>query len=90
LIDRLIGWLIDSFIIVIYLPSNTTIAYALSTSMQFRRAEQQGQTRTPAGALKRLIKQLLGTYSNTQVKYYEQTRKLEKSIFSMLFLIYLI
>ena len=58
--------------------------------MQFRRAGQQGPTKTPAGALKRLIKQLLGTYSNTQVKYYEQTRKLEKSIFSMLFLIYLI
>jgi len=37
-------------------------------------------------ALKRVMKQLLGTYSTTLVKYYKQTRKLKKSIFSMLFL----
>jgi len=34
---------------------------------------------------KRLIQQLLGR-PTTQVKYYKQTRKLEKSIFSVLFL----
>ena len=48
-----------------------------STSIQLRRAGQQGPTRTLTAALKRvdLIKQLLGTYSTTQVKYYIQTRK---------------
>jgi len=30
---------------------------------------------------KRLIKQLLGTYSTTQIKYYKQTRKVEKPVF---------
>jgi len=34
--------------------------------------------RTLTAALKRLIKQLLDAYSTTQVKYYKQTRKLEK------------
>jgi len=53
--------------------------------MQFR-AGQQGPTRTLTAALKHSIKKLLGTYSTTQVKYYKQRRKLEKSIFSMLFL----
>ena len=54
--------------------------------MQFRRAGQQGPTRTLTGALKHSIKQLMGTYSTRQIKYYNQTRKLEKSTFSMLFL----
>jgi len=67
-----------------YLPNNTTVW--TSTSIQFRRAGQQGQTRTLTAALKRLIKQLLGTYFTTRAKHYKQTRKLEKSIFSMLFL----
>jgi len=52
----------------------------------FRSEGQQGQTRTLTAALIRVIKQLLGTYSITQVKYYKM-RKLEKSVFSMLFLI---
>jgi len=50
------------------------------------RAGQQGPTRTLTAALKRSITQLLGTYSTTQVKYYKQTRKLEKSTFSMILL----
>ena len=61
-----------------YLPNNTAVC--TSTSIQFRRAGQQGPTRTLTGALKRLIKQLLGTYSTTEVKYCKQTRKLEKSV----------
>jgi len=44
-----------------YLPSNTTVC--TSTSIQFRRAGQQGPTRTLTAALKRVIEQLLGTYS---------------------------
>jgi len=47
--------------------------------MQFRRAGQQGPTRTLTGALKRVMKQLLGIYSITPVKYYTETRKLEKN-----------
>jgi len=47
-----------------------------STSIQFRRAGQQGPTRTLTAALKRVIKQLLCTYSITQVKYYKKTRKI--------------
>ena len=42
-----------------------------STSIQFRRAGQQGPTRTLTAVLTRLIKQLLGTYSTSQVKYYK-------------------
>jgi len=61
-----------------YLPNNTTVC--TSTSIQLRRSGQQGPTRTLTAALKRLIKQLLGTSSITQVKYYKQTRKLEKSM----------
>jgi len=38
--------------------------------MQLRRAGQQGPSGTLTAAIKRVIKQLLGTYSNTQVKYY--------------------
>jgi len=53
-----------------------------STSIHFRRAGQQGPTRTLTAALKRVIKQLLGTYSIEQVKYYKQTRKLEKKSIS--------
>ena len=45
--------------------------------MQLRRAGQQGPTRTLTADLKRLVKQLMGTYFITQVKYYKQTRKLE-------------
>jgi len=47
--------------------------------MQLRRAGQQGPTRTLTAALKRVIKQLLGTYSITQVKYNKQIRQLEKT-----------
>ena len=43
-------------------------------------AGQQGPTRTLTATPKRSIKQLLGTYSITQVKYYKR-EKLEKSIF---------
>jgi len=53
--------------------------------MQLRRAGPQGPTRTITAAFKRLIKQLLGTYSTIQVKYYKQ-KKTKKLIFSMLFL----
>ena len=67
-----------------YLPNNTTVC--TSTSMQLRRAGQQGPTRALTAALKRVIKQLLGTYSITQVKYNKQIRQLEKSVFSNLFL----
>jgi len=51
----------------LYLPNNTTVC--TSTLIQFRRAEQQGPTRTLTAAPKRLIKQLLGIYSTAQVKY---------------------
>ena len=37
-----------------------------------RRAGQQGPTKTLTAALKRVIKQLLGTYPITQVKYYKR------------------
>jgi len=57
--------------------------YAHLHRYNFRRAGQQGPTRT--AALKRAIKQLLGTYSITPSEIL-QTRKLQKSIFSMLFL----
>ena len=67
-----------------YSPNNTTVC--TSTSIHFRRAGHQGPTRTLTGALKHSIKQLMGTYSTRQIKYYNQTRKLEKSTFSMLFL----
>ena len=40
-----------------------------------RRAGQQGPTRTLTAALKRLIKQLLGTYSITQVKLLQTNKK---------------
>ena len=40
--------------------------------IDFRRAGQQGPTRTLTAALKRVIKQLLGTDSITQVKYYKR------------------
>jgi len=69
-----------------YLPNNITVC--TSTLIQyylFWRARQQGPKRTLTVTLKRLIKQLLGTYSTRQAKYYKQTRKLVKSIFSMLF-----
>ena len=67
-----------------YSPNNTIVC--TSTSIHFRRAGQQGPTRTLTAALKHSIKQLMGTYSTRQIKYYNQTRKLEKSTFSMLFL----
>ena len=51
------------------------ILSAQSTSIQLRTAGQQGPTRTLTAALKRVIKQLLGTYSTTRVKYYKQTMK---------------
>ena len=38
----------------------------------------KGPARTLTAALERLIKQLLVTYSTTQVKYYKQTRKLKE------------
>jgi len=62
-----------------YLPNNTP-QYAHLHQYNFRRAGQQDPTRTLTAALKRSIKQLLGTYSITQVKYYKR-EKLEKSIF---------
>jgi len=54
----------------LYLPNNTTVC--TSTSIHLRREGQQGLTRTLTAALKRLTKQLLDTYSITQVKYYKQ------------------
>jgi len=65
-------------IIIIYLPNNTTVR--TSTSVQFKRAGQQ----CPTAALKRLIKQLL-LYIFYHTSKILQTRKLEKSIFSMSF-----
>ena len=43
--------------------------------MQLRRAGPQGPTRTLTAALKRLMKQLLGTYSITQVKLLQTNKK---------------
>jgi len=63
-----------------YLPNNTTVC--TSTSVQLRRAGQQGLTGTLSAVLEHThplkceIKQLLGAYSITQVKYYKHTRKL--------------
>jgi len=50
-----------------YLPNDTTVR--ASTSIQLRRAGQQGSTRTLTAALKRVVKHLLGTYFITQ--YYK-------------------
>ena len=57
--------------------SSNNLAVRTSTSIQLRRAKQQGPTRTLAAALKRVLKQLLGTYSTTQVK---QTNKKTRKI----------
>ena len=46
--------------------------YAHLHRYDFRRAGQQGPTRTLTAGLERVIKQLLGTYSITQVKYYKR------------------
>jgi len=46
--------------------------YAHLRRYNFRRAGQQGPTRALTAALKRVIKQLTGTYSITQVKYYKR------------------
>ena len=46
--------------------------YAHLHRYNFRRAGQQGPTRILTAALERVIKQLLGTYFITQVKYYKQ------------------
>jgi len=67
-------------IIIIILFANNATA-CTSTSIQLRRAGQQGPIRTLTAGLKRLIKQLLGTYYMTQVKYYKQSRKLENQYF---------
>ena len=58
--------LIIIIIININLPNNTRVC--TSTSIQFRREGQQGPTITLTAALKRVIKQLLGTYSITQTR----------------------
>ena len=55
-------------------PTNSVKALHICINT-ITRAGQQGPTRTPTAALKRSIKQLLGTYSIAQVKYYNQTRK---------------
>jgi len=74
-----------------YFPSNSWLSFQrlcrVLWGTLFRGAGKQGPTRQEHQQLpqKRVIKQLLGTYSITQVKYHKQTRKLEKSIFSMLF-----
>ena len=61
--------------------------YAHLHRYYFRRAGQQGPTRTPTAALKRAIKQLLGSgYIFYHTSKILQTRKLEKSAFPMLFL----
>ena len=46
--------------------------YAHLLQYNFGRAGQQDPTRTLTAALKRELKQLLGTYSITQVKYYKR------------------
>jgi len=46
--------------------------YAHLHRYNFRSAGQQGPTRTLTAALKRVVKQLLCTYSITQVKYYKR------------------
>jgi len=58
--------------------------YAHLHRYNFRRAGQQGPTRTLTAALKRVIKQLLGklTYSITQVKYYKRAKTSEISLFN--------
>ena len=51
--------------------------YAHLHRYNFRRAGQQGPTRTLKTAVKSVIKQLLGTYSITHVKYYKrETREI--------------
>ena len=62
-----------------YLPNNTTVC--TSTSIQVRRAGQQGPTRTLTAALKRSIKQLLGrAYIFYHTSKILQTRKLENQV----------
>jgi len=46
--------------------------YAHLHRYNFKRAGQQGPKRTLTADLEHVIKQLLGTYSITQVKYYKQ------------------
>jgi len=58
--------------------------YAQLHRYNFRRAGQQGPTRTLTAAVKRVIKQLLLLCHTSKIL---QTRKLEKSIFSVLFLV---
>ena len=53
--------------------------YAHLHRYNFRRAGQQGPTRTLTAARKRLIKQLLGIYSITQVKYYKRENSRNQS-----------
>ena len=61
--------------------------YAHLHRYYFRRAGQQGPTRTPTAALKRALKQLLGSgYIFYHTSKILQTRKLEKSAFPMPFL----
>ena len=50
----------------------SSMEYAHLHRYNFRRAGQQGPTRTLTAALKRVIKRLLGTHSITQVKYYKR------------------
>ena len=59
--------------------------YAHLHRYSFRRAGQQGPTRTLTVALKRSIKQLLGTYSITQVKHHKR-ENYRNQFFSTLFL----
>jgi len=58
------------------------MAVCTFASIQFRRAGQQGPTRTLTAALKRVIKQLLGTYSITQVKYHKNEKSREINLFN--------
>ena len=50
------------------------------------RTARSDKNTTLTAALKRVIKQLLGTYSITQVKHYKRENEKNQSIFSMLFL----
>jgi len=52
-------FIIIVIIIIILFANNTTVSLCTSTSLQLRRAGQQGPTRTLTAALTRVIKQLL-------------------------------
>jgi len=65
------------FIIIVIISLFAELYNSMHICIDFRRAGQQGPTRTLTAALKRSVKQLLGTYSITKVHITnEKTREI--------------